>query len=225
LELCQETLPLLTASLPDKVRLKIELPNEGPIIRADAAQIRQVLTNLVVNAGEAIGEREGVVTLTIGVMSSADIQDYPSFPPEWGPKDESYACLSVSDTGAGMDPETLEKAFDPFFSTNFGGRVTPKERDPMNQKIASIRALEILDSRENPTIRVFVSFDNGIKASASVPSGASTSEHETVELRDGDKRRYDGKGMLSWRWIMSTRLLLHSSSGWALLTRRKSTRY
>jgi enolase len=66
----------------------------------------------------------------------------------------------------------------------------------MNRKIAAIRALEILDSRGNPTIRVFVSLDNGIKASASVPSGASTGEHEAVELRDGDKRRYGGKGVL-----------------------------
>jgi enolase len=67
----------------------------------------------------------------------------------------------------------------------------------MNRKITAIRALEILDSRGNPTIRVFVSLDNGIEASASVPSGASTGENEAVELRDGDKRRYGGKGVLT----------------------------
>ncbi len=66
----------------------------------------------------------------------------------------------------------------------------------MNTKIASIRALEILDSRGNPTLRVFVKLDNGITASASVPSGASTGENEAVELRDGDKKRYGGKGVL-----------------------------
>jgi enolase len=66
----------------------------------------------------------------------------------------------------------------------------------MSQKITSIHALEILDSRGNPTIRVFVGLDNGIKASASVPSGASTGENEAVELRDGDKRRFGGKGVL-----------------------------
>jgi len=63
-------------------------------------------------------------------------------------------------------------------------------------KINSVRAIEILDSRGNPTIRVFVSLSNGITASASVPSGASTGENEAVELRDGDKKRYDGKGVL-----------------------------
>jgi enolase len=65
----------------------------------------------------------------------------------------------------------------------------------MNSKIASVRGLEILDSRGNPTVRVFLTLENGITACASVPSGASTGENEAVELRDGDKRRYGGKGV------------------------------
>lgn len=66
----------------------------------------------------------------------------------------------------------------------------------MNTKISSITAMEILDSRGNPTLRVFVTLDNGIRTSASVPSGASTGEYEALELRDGDKKRYGGKGVL-----------------------------
>ena len=66
----------------------------------------------------------------------------------------------------------------------------------MKHKIVSIRALEILDSRGNPTIRVFVSLNNGVTAASSVPSGASTGENEAVELRDNDKRRYRGRGVL-----------------------------
>jgi enolase len=62
--------------------------------------------------------------------------------------------------------------------------------------IASVTAREILDSRGNPTVRVFVGLDDGTRVSASVPSGASTGEHEAVELRDGDKARYGGKGVL-----------------------------
>jgi enolase len=65
----------------------------------------------------------------------------------------------------------------------------------MERKIASIRALEILDSRGTPTVRVSVVLESGIAASASVPSGASTGENEAVELRDGDSRRYGGKGV------------------------------
>jgi len=66
----------------------------------------------------------------------------------------------------------------------------------MKPSIESIRALEILDSRGNPTVRVFCSLNNGLQVSASVPSGASTGENEAVELRDGDKKRYGGKGVL-----------------------------
>jgi enolase len=57
--------------------------------------------------------------------------------------------------------------------------------------------MKILDSRGNPTVRVFCALSNGIRASASVPSGASTGENEAVELRDGDRKRYGGKGVLT----------------------------
>lgn len=67
----------------------------------------------------------------------------------------------------------------------------------MSSEITSVRALEILDSRGNPTVRVFVTVDDYLKVSASVPSGASTGENEAVELRDGDKSRYGGKGVLN----------------------------
>jgi enolase len=66
----------------------------------------------------------------------------------------------------------------------------------MNPKILSVRALEILDSRGNPTLKVFAALDNGVVTGASVPSGASTGENEACELRDGDQSRYGGKGVL-----------------------------
>lgn len=65
----------------------------------------------------------------------------------------------------------------------------------MNSAIRLVRALEILDSRGTPTLRVTVQLQNGVLGSASVPSGASTGEHEAVELRDGDAARYGGKGV------------------------------
>jgi enolase len=65
----------------------------------------------------------------------------------------------------------------------------------MSTRITSITAREILDSRGNPTIEVDVSLEGGALGRAAVPSGASTGEHEAIELRDGDKRRYGGKGV------------------------------
>ena len=62
--------------------------------------------------------------------------------------------------------------------------------------IIDIRGREILDSRGNPTVEVEVALESGIMGRAAVPSGASTGAHEAVELRDGDKHRYGGKGVL-----------------------------
>ena len=62
--------------------------------------------------------------------------------------------------------------------------------------IENVHAREILDSRGNPTVEVEVSLKSGVVGRASVPSGASTGENEALELRDGDKNRYGGKGVL-----------------------------
>ncbi|MFN7609653.1 MAG: hypothetical protein ACK5QX_01765, partial [bacterium] len=62
--------------------------------------------------------------------------------------------------------------------------------------ISAIHAREILDSRANPTLEVEVTVEGGAVGRAAVPSGASTGAHEAIELRDGDKKRYGGKGVL-----------------------------
>ena len=64
-------------------------------------------------------------------------------------------------------------------------------------KIQNLNAIEILDSRGNPTVEANLTFENGITARAMVPSGASTGEREACELRDGDKKRYLGRGVLT----------------------------
>ena len=66
----------------------------------------------------------------------------------------------------------------------------------MKTSITSVHAHEILDSRGNPTVHVSVMLENGMSGFGSVPSGASTGIHEALELRDGDKKRYGGQGVL-----------------------------
>ena len=66
----------------------------------------------------------------------------------------------------------------------------------MSSKIKNVEAIEILDSRGNPTVEVTIGLEDGALGTAAVPSGASTGAHEAVELRDGDKSRYYGKGVL-----------------------------
>ena len=63
--------------------------------------------------------------------------------------------------------------------------------------IADIRAFEVLDSRGNPTVQADVILDSGVVGTACSPSGASTGSREALELRDGDKNRYLGKGVLT----------------------------
>ncbi len=62
-------------------------------------------------------------------------------------------------------------------------------------KITAVHGREILDSRGNPTVEVDVTLDGGVMGRAAVPSGASTGVREALELRDGDKKRYLGKGV------------------------------
>ena len=62
-------------------------------------------------------------------------------------------------------------------------------------KIAKVKGRQIIDSRGNPTVEVDVTLESGVMGRAAVPSGASTGEHEAIELRDGDKSKFMGKGV------------------------------
>jgi PAS domain S-box-containing protein len=120
--LVQESLPLLKVTLPKSVRLETVLATEVPLVDADVGQIQQVVMNLVINAGEALGERGGTVTVSTGtreVRSGEErLWSVSSQPLSPGP----YVQLEVRDDGPGMDEETVSRIFDPFFTTKFTGR-------------------------------------------------------------------------------------------------------
>ena len=89
--------------------------------------------------------------------------------------------------------------------------------------IEFVHAREILDSRGNPTVEVEVALEDGAWGRAAVPSGASTGEHEALELRDGDKKRYGGKGVLKAVDNVSTKSPKRSSA-WMRPIRSASTK-
>ena len=89
--------------------------------------------------------------------------------------------------------------------------------------IIDIIGREILDSRGNPTVEVDVVLEDGSMGRAAVPSGASTGAHEAVELRDGDKSRYLGKGVPR-RSMPSTARSSTRSAAWTPSSRSRSTR-
>ena len=117
----QEMTGLLTASLPKKIRLDLQLAPNLPLFKADGAQVQQVVMNLITNAADAIGGESGHIAVT---TYQADLDrevltaGFPGQTLEAG----SYLVLSVSDTGCGIASDVLSRIFDPFFTTKATGR-------------------------------------------------------------------------------------------------------
>ncbi len=101
--LVREMVQFLRTSISKHAELQIDLPEGLPSVRANAAQISQVVMNLIINASESLGEKHGVIS--VGVAESED-----------------HVRLEVNDTGCGMTEEVKAQIFDPFFSTKFAGR-------------------------------------------------------------------------------------------------------
>src|SRR5262249_43911492 len=90
-----------------------------PAIRVSAAQLRQIVLNLITNASDAIGDRDGVIRVITGRVTLKGESATAALSTL---ADGDYAKLEVSDTGCGMSAETQAKVFDPFFSTKSAGR-------------------------------------------------------------------------------------------------------
>jgi PAS domain S-box-containing protein len=104
---------------PEGVRIDLEIGEDLPPVKADPAQIYLLLTNLMQNGAEAIGEEGGAVRLSVAAIdidAATAARDYP----EMGPG--AHIRLTVTDTGAGMDEDTKSRIFDPFFTTKSLGR-------------------------------------------------------------------------------------------------------
>ena len=119
---CRKILPLIKSTLPGNVVIETDFPTPRPIIMANTGEMQQILTNLITNAREAIGTKNGIISLSVKTASSADIPTAHRHPIDWQPQDKTYACLEVTDNGCGIEDKDIEKLFDPFFSTKFTGR-------------------------------------------------------------------------------------------------------
>jgi len=119
--LVKETAELLEVSMNKKAALQLHLGEGLPAFQGDASQIRQVLMNLVVNASEAIGDRNGIISIRTSLIHAThDYLERAAFGEDV--EEGRYLCLEISDTGAGMDKAMLARIFDPFFTTKFTGR-------------------------------------------------------------------------------------------------------
>jgi CheY-like chemotaxis protein len=120
-QVVQEMTHLLNVSISKKVQLRYELSPDLPVIEADAAQIQQVVMNLVTNASEAIGDRDGVIAIATRAQQLDEAQLRTVFLGQTL-KPGLHAVLEISDTGSGIPPEILGRIFDPFFTTKQSGR-------------------------------------------------------------------------------------------------------
>jgi nitrogen-specific signal transduction histidine kinase len=116
-----DKVPLLRASIAKTIELDLQLAAGLPRVRADAAQVQQLVVNLVINAAEAIGERVGTIIVSSGVCTCDAAQLSASRTPA-APAPGRFAFLSVTDNGGGMSDEIQGRAFDPFFTTKSTGR-------------------------------------------------------------------------------------------------------
>jgi signal transduction histidine kinase/CheY-like chemotaxis protein len=117
-KIVEEMLALLKVSVSKHAVMKADLSHDLLATRASAAQLRQIVMNLITNASDAIGDRDGVIRvvtrrLTLGA-DSATVSESLS--------EGDYLVLEVSDTGCGMSRETQDRVFDPFFTTKAVGR-------------------------------------------------------------------------------------------------------
>jgi two-component system, cell cycle sensor histidine kinase and response regulator CckA len=123
-DLCRlvtEVSTLIRASISKKITLVMDVPDDCILIDADRAQLQQLVMNLVINGGEAIGDQPGILTVRMRTEHFTERRERPrteGFPIATG----DYVRVDVSDTGAGMDEETRSRIFEPFFTTKFLGR-------------------------------------------------------------------------------------------------------
>jgi CheY-like chemotaxis protein/two-component sensor histidine kinase len=120
-KLVEELSELLQLSISKKASLKVELEPSIPTVLADSTQLQQILMNLVTNASEAIGERDGTIKIRTGI-TQLDAKTVRTFSPSTEIAAGEYVCVEVTDDGCGMTPDIRAKIFDPFFTTKFTGR-------------------------------------------------------------------------------------------------------
>lgn len=121
-EACQRGLSLLRAAVPKGIVLETAVLAPGAAVKGNEGELQQVLANLITNAAEAIGEREGTIRVGVRTVAPRELSARHRLPVDFPWSDAAYACLEVVDSGPGIAEGDVESLFDPFFSSKSAGR-------------------------------------------------------------------------------------------------------
>lgn len=183
----REFAKLLIASVSKKARLEYHFAKDLPMIEADVAQIQQIIINLITNAAEALDNQPGTVAITTGVQDCSAADLHNPYIQDLLPTGK-YVFFEVTDSGIGMDADTQERIFEPFFSTKFTGRGLG-----LSAVLGIVRghkgAIQIKSQvGAGTTIRVYFPVQNHHGTTAQTTRTASTMAggHGTILLVDDD---------------------------------------
>jgi PAS domain S-box-containing protein len=183
-ELVEDVGRLLSASVSKKATLRYHCAPDLPAIVGDPAQVNQVIMNLITNASDALGDEPGVITLSVTQVNADRPFLARSYLDDSLPEGR-YVCLEISDTGCGMDKDTLARIFDPFFSTKFAGR-----------GLGLAAVLGIVRGHKG-AIRVYSEPGKGTTFKVLLPAAPSGNEPDAqAEPEGGGLRSWRGTGVI-----------------------------
>ncbi len=180
--LIEEIIGLLNISIGKNVSLRTELDSELSSIEADKAQMQQVIMNLVINASEAIGEKSGQVMIHTGTID-ADVEYLQTTYVNESLPAGRYVFMEISDNGCGMDRETQNKLYDPFFTTKFTGRGLG-----MSAILGIVRG-------HRGAIKVYSEIDKGTTFKILLPA-ADVVHSAQYSLENSDLEQWQGHGTI-----------------------------
>lgn len=119
-DVVRDVAALLACSISKKATIRFEIAPDVPNVEGNITEMRQLVMNVITNASEALGGHGGEITVRMRPLARSDVPVSAGLADN-GSATDRYLCLTVRDTGHGMDEETRSKIFDPFFSTKFSG--------------------------------------------------------------------------------------------------------
>jgi signal transduction histidine kinase/PAS domain-containing protein len=151
--LIQDVMRLLRATLPARIALSLDEGDDVPPVRADATQLHQLIVNLCTNSAHAIGNDPGTIRITLETVPAARVP-LPAMQPHHG----EYVCLTVNDSGCGIDASVRERIFEPFFTTKRVGEGAGLGLSVVHSIVQGHEGAIELDSEpgEGTTFRVYL---------------------------------------------------------------------